>query len=219
MDPARRRRKQRHRAQLMSGFAVITLAALVAIGYLVVRMNKLPAATRLSAATSGSPRALADRESGLSYNLLPSPWRKGCPMRDNPVRWSGGEGALAGHVRSDGQRIDWWANACSGVLPQRLQDASLAREATGAAAAIDTDRALPHHRTVTSSAAALIGGRRAWVVRFTVRYPGERLAWRSESGAVVVVTRPHGRPPAVFYASVPSNLGTVNLRALISSLR
>lgn len=202
----------------MSGFAVITLATLATIAYLVVRLDKLPATTRLSAATSGPPGTLADREAGLSYHLLPSPWRKGCPMRDNPVRWSGGEGALAGHVRSEGRTIDWWANACSGVLPARLQDASLAKEATGAAAAIDTDRALSHHRTVTSSTAARVDGRPAWVVRFTVRYPGQHLAWRSETGAVVVVTRPDGEPPAVFYASVPSNLGTMNLKALISSL-
>ena len=205
----------------MSGFAVITLAALFTIAYLVVRMNRLPGHTRLSAATSSSPRAaLSDRESGLSYDRLPSPWRTGCPMRDNPVRWSGGEGAPAGHVRSNGHTIEWWANACSGVLPQRLQDTSLAREATRAAAAIDTDRALSHQRTVTSSTAARVGGQRAWVVEFTVKYPGKQhLAWSSEAGAVVVVTRDRGQPPAVFYASVPSDLGTANLKSLVSSLR
>jgi hypothetical protein len=36
---------------------------------------------------------------------------------------------------------------------------------------------------------------------------------------VVVVDRGTGQAPAVFYASVPSNLGTSDVAALVSSLR
>ncbi len=210
----------------MSGFALVTLIALLAIGWMVVRMAKLPGAARLSSALSSTaspagpaagPAAVSDHSTGLSYVLLPSPWQDGCPMRRNPVSWTGGEGAVAGHVISEGHTIAWYANACSGPLPARFRSSDLAAAATSAAAAIDTDRALHHHRTVTSSTALRVGGHPAWAVEFTVRYPGERLAWTSELGAVVVVDQGQGQ--AVFYASVPSNLGTASLAVLLSSLR
>jgi hypothetical protein len=220
MDPVRRRRKQRHRVELMSVFALITLLALGAIAMLVMRMAKLPGTASLSAATSGAPQAeVADVSDGLSYRLLSAPWRDGCPMRDTPVRWTSGEGAVAGHVVSDGHRVTWWANACSGVLPAGLQQADLARTAQAAAAAIDTDRALRHHRTTVSSGATRVYGHRAWVIRYEVRFPGAQLAWSSEAAAVVVVERGHGQAPAVFYVSVPDNLGSTTLTTLISSLR
>jgi hypothetical protein len=221
MDPAaRRRRRQRHRTELMSVFAVVTLLALLAIAWMVVRLGKQPSTARLSAATSGPPpAAVTDSATGLSFELLASPWRDGCPMRDNPVGWSSGEGAVAGHVAAGGHTLTWYANACSGLLPDEFRSSDLAREATRAAAAIDTDRALPHHRTVTSSTAMRVGGQQAWVVEFDVRFPGQHLAWSSEAGAVVVVDRGKGQAPAVFYASVPGNLGTASLKTLISSLR
>src|SRR5487761_1052719 len=154
MDPARRRRRQRHRTQLMSGFAVITLVALLATAWMVVRIGKQPGTAKLSAATSSPPPAsLTDSGTGLSYELLPPPWRDGCPMRDIPVSWTSGEGAVAGHVTSGGHTLTWYANACSGLLPAKFQNPDLARAAASVTAAIDTDRALPHHRTVTSSSA------------------------------------------------------------------
>jgi hypothetical protein len=141
-------------------------------------------------------------------------------MRDNPVRWTSGEGAAAGQVVSNGHSITWYANACSGVLPSSLQFASLRRTASRAAEAIDSDRALPHHRAVTSSAALRVGGHRAWMVRFTVRFPGQHLAWTSELGAVVVVDEGAGKGPAVFYLEVPGNLdASAAVSTLISSLR
>jgi hypothetical protein len=105
------------------------------------------------------------------------------------------------------------------VLPVRLQQADLARTAQAAAAAIDTDRALRHHRTVTSSTAMRVGGRQAWVIQFDVHFPGQHLPWSSEAGALAVVDRGKGQAPAVFFASVPGNLGSASLRTLISSLR
>ena len=203
----------------MSGFAVITLAALLSIAWLVVRMAKLPSTARLSSVTSSAtPPGLSDSATGLSYALLPPPWRSGCPMRHYPVDWTGGEGAVAGHVVTHGHTLTWYANACSGPLEAQFQHSSLARAAAGEAAAIDTDLALHHRRTVTSSAASRVGGQPAWIVRFTVTYPGEHLTWSAETGAVVVVDRGHGRSRAVFYVSVPGNLGTGTVSTLISSL-
>jgi hypothetical protein len=68
----------------------------------------------------------------------------------------------------------------------------------------------------------LVSGHQAWVVTFLMTYPdaaSEGLAWTSEAGAVVVVDRGAGQAPAVFYASVPSNLGTSDVSTLVSSLR
>lgn len=210
----------------MSGFAVITLAALVSIAWLVMRMAKLPGTARLSSATSnaapssaGPPPSLSDPATGLSYALLPAPWRNGCPMRHYPVDWTGGEGGVAGHVVTGGHTLTWYANACSGPLEAQFQHSDLARAAAGEAAAIDTDLALHHRRTVTSSAASRVGGQPAWIIRFTVTYPREHLAWSAEAGAVVVVDRGHGRTRAVFYVSVPDNLGAGAIGTLISSLR
>jgi hypothetical protein len=223
MDPARRRRKQRHRMQLMSGFAVITVAALLLIAHLVMVMNRLPGAVRLSASTSNSAHTISDGSTGLTLRLLSSPWRNGCPMRDYPVNWTTGEGAKAGQALAGagrGHSVDWYANACVGLLPGNMQSGNLSKEAANAANAIDTDKAISHKRTVTGSGAIRVNGHRAWKVTFDVHYPGQHLAWSSEAGAMVVVDRGAGQAPAVFYVSAPSNLGgAATVSTLISSLR
>ncbi len=205
----------------MGGFAVITIAALLMIAHLVMVMNRLPSAVSLSASTSNSGHTISDASTGLTLRLLTSPWRSGCPMRDYPVAWTNGEGAMAGHVPAGGHghSLDWYANACVGLLPGSLQSGDLSKEAAKAADAIDTDKALAHKRTVTGSGAIRIGGHPAWKVTFDVRYPGQHLAWSSEAGAVVVIDRGAGRTPAVFYVSVPSNLGTTSVGDLVGSLR
>ena len=81
---------------------------------------------------------------------------------------------------------------------------------------------LRHDRTIESSAAMQVSGHQAWIVTFLMTYPdavSEGLAWTSEAGAVVVVDRGAGQAPAVFYASVPSNLGTSDVSTLVSSLQ
>ena len=57
----------------------------------------------------------------------------------------------------------------------------------------------------------------AGTIFFLTRLPA--IAWNSELAAVVVVDRGAGRTPAVFYVSVPSNLGTQNVTVLLGSLR
>ena len=64
--------------------------------------------------------------------------------------------------------------------------------------------------------------RSGWMVRFVMTYPDaarRRLAWTSEAGAVVVVDRGARRAPAVFYASVPNDLGRSEVSTLVSSLQ
>ena len=53
-----------------------------------------------SGKSSKRKREIADASSGLSYRLLSSPWRRGCPETLNTptFSWSAGEHAVAGSV-------------------------------------------------------------------------------------------------------------------------
>jgi hypothetical protein len=172
---------------------------------------------------------VTDASSGLSYQLLSRPWQKGCPaVLQTPVfRWTAGEHAVAGRADVGGAVITWHGNACSGVLQQAFSyggPADLGPVATGVADATDPAyyAGLNHQRTLEQSSSIQVSGHPAWIVTFGISYPDaarEGLAWTSEEGAVVVVDRGTGRLPAVFYASVPGNLGTGTLATLIGSLR
>jgi hypothetical protein len=172
---------------------------------------------------------VTDAASGLSYQLLPWPWSPGCPYQLNTplFSWSTGESALAGEVTVGGSSTLWYGNACSGLFQQQFQYSGTADlEPTAMSLADELEVAyysgLVHDSTIEGSSAMQVSGHQAWVVTFLITYPGaasEGLAWTSEAGAVVLVDRGPGQVPAVFYVSVPSNLGIRNVGVLISSLR
>jgi len=178
---------------------------------------------------SGTGPEIADPSAGLSYRLLTHPWRRGCPsaLESGTFSWSAGESAVAGRVSVGGSGSDWYGNACSGRLRQQFQyagPADLEPTAMNLAGALDAAyySGLRHYRTVEDSSAMRVGGHQAWLVRFLMIYPdaaSQDLAWTSEAGAVVVVDRGAGQAPAIFYVSVPSNLGVSSVSLLISSLR
>ncbi|HXW86892.1 MAG TPA: hypothetical protein VEJ42_01405 [Streptosporangiaceae bacterium] len=172
---------------------------------------------------------MTDSTSGLSYQLLSSPWQPGCPGALNTpmFSWSAGESALAGLVSVAGSATDWYGNACSGLLQEQQFPysgaADLEPTAIGLAGVLDQVyySALPHYRTLESSSEIDVSGHPGWVVTFLITYPdaaNEGLNWTSEAGAVAVVDRGAGQVPAVFYVSVPANLGTAAIGTLISSL-
>ena len=172
---------------------------------------------------------MTDAASGLSYRLLSSPWSPGCPYQLNTsvFSWSAGESAVAGEIAPGGNSTLWYGDACSGLFQQQFQYSGTADlEPTAMSLADELDvtyySGLPHYRTIEGSSAMQVSGHQAWVVTFLMTYPGaasEGLAWTSEVGAAVVVDRGPGLVPAVFYVSVPSNLGAGNVGILISSLR
>ena len=172
---------------------------------------------------------VTDGSSGLSYPLLVSPWVRGCPgMLETPVfTWTAGEHAVAGRVTIGGTMHDWHGNACSGRLGQGFTysgPAGLQSVTMSVANAVEPAyySGLVDHRTIQSSSALQVSGHQAWVVTFVMTYPdatAEHLAWTSEAAAVVVVDRGAGQAPAVFYTSVPSNLGTSDVSTLVRSLR
>ena len=172
---------------------------------------------------------VTDASSGLSYLLLSSPWRPGCPGALDTLMfsWSAGESAIAGPAFVAGSATDWYGDACSGLLEQQFQyssPADLEPTATSLADALDLAyySGLPHYLTIQDSSGTEVSGHRAWMVTFLMNYPAassEGLPWTSEAGAVVLVDRGAGQAPAVFYASVPGNLGTSAVGTLIGSLR
>jgi hypothetical protein len=190
------------------------------------------AAHRVTPQSGTSPVSgprVTDAASGLSYRLLASPWHAGCPaVLNTPMfRWNAGENAVAGQVTINGSAFGWHGNACSGQLQQQFQysgPADLEPTAMSLVGAVDPAYYDPlvHSRTVEDSAATQVSGHQAWLVKFLISYPdaaAEGLNWTSELGAVVVVDRGAGLAPAIFYVSVPANLGTGNVSVLIASLR
>jgi hypothetical protein len=232
----------------MGLFTVVTVVALLAIAGFIKKIAKEPTvatpaaltvtaqatpsatarpSTRARPSPSASPK-VSDASSGLSYRLLSSPWRRGCPAALNTpaFSWTAGESALAGRVHIDGTLTDWYGNACSGRLQHQFAysgPADLKQVTTKVAGKLDTAyySGLRHHRTIQRSTATRVSGHRAWVVTFRMTYPDAAslgLAWTSETGAVVVVNRGADKAPAVFYVSVPGNLGSSDVTTLVRSL-
>jgi hypothetical protein len=184
---------------------------------------------RVSSRHSYQVPQVTDTASGLSYQLLPSPWRQGCPSDLNTpmFNWSAGENTVAGQVSLGGSDIDWHGLACSGQLQPQFAyagPADLEPTAMSLLGALDPAyyAGVPHSRTIEESSAMQVGGHQAWIVKFLMTYSGgasQGLTWSSEPGAVMVVDRGASQAPAVFYVSVPANLGTQNATTLIDSLR
>jgi hypothetical protein len=175
------------------------------------------------------PGGVTDSISGFSYALLSSPWANGCPAslsNQQTATWTAGESALAGQVSSNGQQVNWYAEACSGPLPQNYGYngvADLDPAAMNLLNAIDGPYygALNHSRTQLASTPVSISGHPGWEIKYLMTYPdaaSQGLAWNSEEGAVVLADQGTGLPPAVFLVSVPSNLNVATVDALVASL-
>jgi hypothetical protein len=247
----RKRRKRQRRARWMLGLLTcVTAGALAVIALFVVHISKISTVTRPTAltlshgTTSGehrvsakhagrpatTPPQMTDVTSGLSYRLLASPWRSGCPsdLITSTFNWTAGENAVAGHVAIGGSVIDWHGVACSGPLQEQqfgyAGPGDLGPTAMNLLGALDPAyyAGVPHTRTIDKSSAMQVSGHQAWLVEFTMNYQNgasQGLTWSTELGAVVVVDRGSTEAPAVFYASVPANLGTQKVAALLGSLR
>ena len=235
-----------------------TTAVLVVIALFIMHISKVPtkvrpAALSASARTVSHPKVSAtahgahgvkpsphnrhavtyprvtDASSGLSYRLLGSPWRQGCPpaLNTSQFDWTAGENTVAGHVSFDGSTIDWHGLACSGQLQQAFPyggPADLEPTAVSLLGALDPAyyAGVQHSRSTVKSSAIQVSGHRAWMVEFAMNYPdgaSQGLTWSSELGAVVVVDRGGGQFPAVFYVSVPASLGTLKVATFLRSLQ
>ena len=230
-----------------------TTAVLVVIGLFIVRISKIetarPAALSAAARTVSHGTAAAkahqgqsqrhhqtvvaypqvtDASAGLSYRLLGSPWRQGCPpdLNNSQFDWTAGENTVAGYVSIGGSSIPWHGLACSGQLQQAFPyggPADLEPTAMSLLGALDTAYygGVQHSRSTVKSTAIRVSGRQAWMVEFAMNYPdgaSQGLTWSSELGAVVLVDRGAGQFPGVFYVSVPASLGTLKVATFLLSL-
>jgi Protein of unknown function (DUF2510) len=182
--------------------------------------------TPSTTATTGIP--VSDAASGLSYAQLAAPWQAGCPGTQNNAAftWSAGENAVAGTIAAAGN-APWYASACSGLLPQQYAytgTADLPQTAMNLVSAFDSAyfAALPHVRSTVENNPLQVSGHAGWLVEFQMTYQnaaGQGLAWPTQMGAVVVVDRGTGQPPAVLYVTVPSNLGQANVGIVLASMQ
>ena len=238
------RAQRRRRIWLASGLAVGTVAALVVIALVVNSLAASPApviaahratthapvaaTTTTAPPTSTAPASnLTDGQSGLSYAQLPSPWQPTCPasLSSSGFTWTAGESAIAGQV--NGGQTTWYGAACSGPLPQQYGYngvADLNNVATNLANQFNGTYygALNHNFQQQVSQPVQVSGHAGWEVKFLVTYndpQGQGLAFGDELGTVVVVDNGSGAAPAVFYASIPGNLGETNVDTLLSSLQ
>ena len=197
-----------------------------AVRTLTPKASAPPPSTPSTVPTTGTP--VTDPASGLSYATLSTPWQPSCPaaMSNAAFTWTAGESAVAGTVPPAGGD-PWYASACSGLLGQQYPYtgvADLPQTAMNLVGAFDSAyySALPHVRATQQNNPLQVSGHPAWIVEFQMTYPtaaGQGLAWQTQLGAVVVVDRGAGQPPAVMYVTVPDNLGTVNVGVILASMQ
>jgi Protein of unknown function (DUF2510) len=180
-----------------------------------------------SAAATGTSSTLTDGQTGLSYAQLAAPWGPTCPggLNSQGFSWTAGESAVAGQVNSG--QTTWYGAACSAPLPQQYGYngvADLANVTTTLANQFNGSyyQALSHNYQQELSQPVQVSGHAGWEVKFLITYTnasGQGLSWTDEMGAVVVADGGTGAAPAVFYVSVPGNLGETNVDTLVSSLQ
>ena len=184
-----------------------TTAVLAVIASFIMHISKAPttirpAALSASARTVSHPNAsgtahrakpsgharhavtypqVTDASAGLSYRMLGSPWRHGCPsdLNTSAFDWTAGESTVAGHVSVGGSVIDWHGLACSGQLQQQFAyggPADLESAATSLVGALDPAyyAGVQHTRTTEDSSAMRVSGHQAWKIEFAHELPRRR---------------------------------------------
>jgi len=182
-----------------------------------------PTAT-VSPASANS--VLTDGQAGLSYNQLSSPWQgPSCApsLNNGAFTWTAGEYAPAGQV--DGGGTTWYGEACSGLLPTSYGYSGAAQLQTITENLASTFEnayygPLSHNVNQEEDQETSVSGHEAWEYTYDVVYtdPTQGETWSDEQAAVVVVDNGTAQP-AVFFTSIPSNLGENNGLALIQSLQ
>jgi len=174
-----------------------------------------------------SNSVLADGQSGLSYTQLAAPWQPDCPsgLTNQAFTWTAGESAIAGQI--NGGQTTWYGAACSGPLPQQYGYNGVADLENTATNLVNTFNgayygALQHNFQQEVSQPVQVSGHAGWEIKFGMTYTNAQAqgaTWSDEQGAVVVADLGQGLAPAVFYVSIPGNLGESNVDTLVSSLQ
>jgi hypothetical protein len=178
-----------------------------------------------SATSSGS--VIDDTTSGLSYTSLPSPWVPNCPgtLNTQGFTWTTGQSAVAGQI--NGGQTAWYGVACASPLPQQYGYngvTDLQNVATNIVNGFANSYygPLQHGFQQQVSQPVNISGHAGWEIKYLITYTAAQsqgLQWTDEEGAVVVADNGATIPPAVFFVSIPGNLGVNNVDSLVSSLQ
>jgi len=240
------RAQRRRRIWLASGLAGGTVVALAVIALVVNNLGRssstpvaarspatptaqasTPSSVTPSPSVTQSNSVLADGQSGLAYTQLAAPWQPDCPggLNNQAFTWTAGESAVAGQI--NGGQTTWYGAACSGPLPQQYGYNGVADLENTATNLVNTFNgayysALQHNFQPEVSQPVQVSGHAGWEIKFGMSYPNAQAqgaTWSDEQGAVVVADLGAGLAPAVFYVSIPGNLGESNVDSLVSSLQ
>jgi Protein of unknown function (DUF2510) len=241
------RRRRIWLASGLAGGTVVALAVIALVVNNLGRSSSTPVAARSPAtptAQASTPSSvtpspsptpsvtqsnsvLADGQSGLAYTQLATPWQPDCPsgLNNQVFTWTAGESAVAGQI--DGGQTTWYGAACSGPLPQQYGYNGVADLQNTATNLVNTFNgayysALQHNFQPEVSQPVQVSGHPGWEIKFGMSYPNAQAqgaTWNDEQGAVVVADLGAGLAPAVFYVSIPGNLGESNVDSLVSSLQ
>jgi hypothetical protein len=171
---------------------------------------------------------LTDGQSGLSYTQLAGWTGSSCPspLNNGAFTWTDGEYQTAGTVNGNNGPATWYGEACSGPLPQSYGYSSTAQLQTTTENLAGTFSNAYYSGLSNSVIDGVdvpiqVDGHQGWEITYTVNYnnPGQGETWASEQAAVVLVDTGAGTAPAVFFTSIPQNLGETNIATLISSLQ
>jgi hypothetical protein len=239
-------RRRRRRGWTWALLSVATTAILVVMAVVLlnfvnqppkqpIALNTTPAVSHTTAPASASPTPspspsapmVTDGSAGLSYTLLGSPWQAQAPPGLNQTfTWTACESDVAGQVTVNGQQTNWYGNACSGPLSQQFGYNGVQDLLNTTQNLVNTFEnsyyaGVQHTASQVVSTPHSVSGHTGWEIKFLMSYPAGAnpgMTWTSELGAVVVADRGPGVPPAVFYVSMPSNLGETNVDTLVNSL-
>jgi hypothetical protein len=172
---------------------------------------------------------ITDPQAGISY-AVPKDFKVpeyGSINGTNPIEqsWSSGVEAIA-QEKYNGQD-NWMANVFTGLLNPLYQYSGSKDGLGDTAKSVFVDFAkfypITHTNKIVQDKAIKIGDKDAWVLQFQLDFSKESKAkgykWNKENGAIVVMDRGAGQPPAILYASVPDNLGANVVDQVLSSLK
>ncbi|WP_170223198.1 DUF2510 domain-containing protein [Nonomuraea turkmeniaca] len=172
---------------------------------------------------------ITDPQAGVSYQV-PEGWT--VPERINsptpsPTQQLYTAGAQAVSQEDFVEDDDWIGNVYSGLLNE-LYPYSGASGLGDTAKAVFVDFSTkyygpPHESKIVADKAMKVGDRDAWLLQFELDFTKvseeKGYKWKKENGAIVLVDRGSGERPAIFYVSVPDNLGTDVVGKVLSSLK
>lgn len=171
---------------------------------------------------------VSDPQAGLSYQV-PEGWKvpesssiNGTDPRQQA--WSSGVEAIS-QEKYNG-KDNWNGNVFTGLLnplfPYTGTD-GLSNAAKSVFVNFAEYYPITHTNKIIQDKALKIGDKDAWVLQFQLDFSKESKAkgykWNKENGAIVLMDRGQGKPPALLYTSVPDNLGTDVVNQVLSSLK